>query len=1385
MANRPTRDKVAKRPGRKNNHDFLAVGIGASAGGITALQRLFELMPPDSGMAFVVILHLSPEHESNLASLIQTRTVMPVIKVTERIKVEPNQVYVIPPAKHLVMTDGHVSLHEPETRGGTRIPVDLFFRTLASAYDVKAVGVVLSGTGTDGTLGLRHIKEAGGVSIAQDPSQAEHDGMPRSAINSGLVDFILPVEKIPDKLVALRRISEKIQTPPETGKPLTEDDEEALREVLAILRARTGNDFSNYKRSTVLRRVTRRLQVNAVEDIKTYAMLLRERPSEAQELLGDMIISVTNFFRDSEAFKLLEQDVVPKLFENKAVGDPVRVWVSGCATGDEAYSLAILLCEHAGRLSSRPSIQVFATDIDQDSINMAREGLFPESISADVSPERLKRFFTRENEFYRVKAEVRESVLFAPHNILRDPPFSRVDLISCRNVLIYLNRETQERVLELFHFALKPEGYLFLGVSESADTTAGLFTPVDKKLRLFKRRAIASGVPYLPSMPATGRWEVRSAERASESPKIESFGDLHYQLLENYAPPSVLVNDEYDIVHLSETAGRFLRFAGGEPSRNLVKAVHPDLRLELRSALLSVTQAKSSGETRQARIELDGQSRLVKVHVHRPERPEPAQGFLLVIFEEVVPPAGAPLAGSPDDAASGEAMKPLVRQLEDELQRTKTQLRATIEQYETSTEELRASNEELQAINEELRSATEELETSKEELQSLNEEMRTVNHELKDKVDELGRANADLQNLLAATDIGTIFLNRDLRIERYTPSVQQLFNIIPSDMGRPLAHVTHRLEYDSMHEDAARVQMTLARVEREISTNDGRYYIARLIPYRTPEDRIDGVVLSFFDITERKLAEDERNRLNEELMRERALMEAVVRQMPAGVLITEAETGKMVFANEQADRIWRATMENPTGDEHYSEYRGYHLDGRRYGLEEWPAWRSINKGEVVYNEEIKMKREDGSWGIFNTSSSPIRDSSGRIIAGVVTFYDTTEEKAMAARLRHSQERLRLLLESIEDYAIFTVDTQGRILTWNPGAEKTFGYTEDEIIGQPGEIIFTPEDRAAGVPEKEIEMALSGGRGDDERWHVRKDGTRFFASGVMSAMRDSDRLGCVKILRDLTARKQMEEELRRARDEMEERVKERTHEIEKSYAALESEIKERRASDERVKELLRRIVNTQELERRRISRDLHDHLGQQLTALRLSLESLKEQSKGRASLREHVENLQAAAERIDRDVDFLAWELRPSTLEELGLAASIESFVHEWSKQFGIPADFHTAGLAKPPLPAEIEANIYRVAQEALNNTYKHAEAGRVDVILERRENHAVLIVEDDGKGFDLDEVTDTGKGLGLVSMRERASLSGGKLEIQSAPGQGTTIFLRVPIGLNEEGRRKL
>jgi two-component system CheB/CheR fusion protein len=1228
------RSRINNRNKSNGKNSIFLVGLGASAGGIHALEQFFNHMPPDSNLAFVVILHLSPEHESNLAPMLQRKTSMPVIQVQERIKVEPNHVYVIPPVKHLAMEDGHIGLIDPEQQKGRRVPVDLFFRTLAKAYTTHAIGIIFSGTGTDGTIGLRCIKEKGGIAIAQDPLEAEYDGMPRSVINAGLVDFILPVAEIPAKLIALRQATEKIQLWHEDEKAPVEVDEKALRGVLATLRTRTNHDFSRYKRSTVLRRVARRLQVNNLQEISQYQTFIRENPGEAQELLKDMLISVTNFFRNNDAYATLKAQIIPQIFEKKELGDQVRVWVSGCATGEEAYSMAILLSEYAETLDHPPGLQIFATDIDEEGITEAREGIFPESIEVDISPERLRRFFHKEDHHYRIRKEIREMVLFAPHNVLRDPPFSKIDLISCRNLLIYLNREAQEQVLQIFHFALHPSGYLFLGASESAENLSDLYTPVEKKHRIYKRHAVATLPKFLPEIPASGRWREKIPDTATTDRKPFTYSELHHSLLEQYAPPSVLINKDYDIVHLSENVGRYLRFVGGEPTRNLLKAVHPDLRLDLRTALFAAVQGKEQSEVRNIRIKLNSDISRINIIVRRLESVEANRGFILVIFEDVTATKTEPEVQAVSESTPNE-IELVVRQLDEELLRTKDQLRTTIEQYETSTEELKASNEELQAINEELRSTTEELETSKEELQSVNEELITVNHELKEKVDEISRFNSDLQNLLTSTDIGTIFLDRNLYIRRFTPRVQDLFNIISSDINRPFTHLTHKLEYTHLAEDTEQVLKTLERIEREIHSVDGNWYIARLLPYRTLNDKIDGVVLTFLDITKLKTAE------------------------------------------------------------------------------------------------------------------------GQVKGG--------------------QERWRLVVESMEEHAIFAIASDRRISSWNSGAQHIFGYSESEAVGMSSEKLFTPEDRANQVPETEMTKALTEGRANNERWHIRKDGSLFYASGVMTLMRDSVIGDFVKILRDLTEQKRQEEALQKLNEDLENRVRTRTNQLENSYHILEEEMRERRASDAQVKELLRRVVGAQEIERHRISRDLHDMFGQQLTALRLNLASVKERLGEQSELQEQLEQTQELAKQIDADLDFLAWELRPASLDELGLAAAIEGFTQDWSKHFSIAADFHTTGLAAIRLQPDIEINLYRIAQEALNNIYKHAEASQVDVILEHRDKSVVLIIEDNGKGFNPNEKINTEEGIGLISMRERAALVGGTLEIESAPGEGATIFARIPM----------
>ncbi|HEX4948834.1 MAG TPA: CheR family methyltransferase, partial [Blastocatellia bacterium] len=812
-------------------NEFLVVGVGASAGGIKALKEFFAKMPPDSGMAFVVILHLSQQHESNLASILQRETAMPVVQVTETIKVEPNKVYVIPPAKHLEMVDSLIRLQEPERVRGKRVPIDHFFRTLADTYGRKAVCIILSGTGTDGTLGMKHIKGNNGFAIVQDPMDAEYDGMPSSAIETKLADVVLPVSEMPDKLLFVRDSTEKFRlTNGKDGEVAKEiKNIELLRDVLTLLRVRTGHDFSNYKRPTLVRRVARHLQIHETDDLEEYLKILRGKPDEVLSLLKNLFINVTNFFRDKEAFATLEKKVIPMLFEGKTSAESVRVWIAGCASGEEAYSIAMLLAEYAATLPDPPKFQVFASDVDEDAIAEAREGRFTEAVVSDVSPERLRQFFVREEDgSYRIRKMIREMILFATHNILRDPPFSQLDLISCRNVMIYFNRATQEKVLQVFHFALREGGYLFLGSSESAENTANNFSAIDKKQRIFQCRPASPSWNAPLTLPMSSPWSPRRLPISTETKKnLQSFGELHHRLIEYYVPPSILVNEEGEILHLSESAGRFLRFVGGEPTANLLKVIHPALRSDLRAALFTARQENKTVEAKNIRVKFNGDEKRVNLTVRPVQMSEAAA---LVMFEETSDEM--PTVESVQAIVAGDkAIEAVVRRLEDELRHTKDQLRNTIEQYETSTEELKASNEELQAINEELRSASEELETSKEELQSVNEEFTTVNLELKDKIDETIRANSDLQNLILSTEIATIFLDRRLRLKRYTPPVTEIFNIIPGDLGRPFAHITHRFEPSDFAEDAAASLNHLRTFEREVHSLDGRFFIARFSPY--------------------------------------------------------------------------------------------------------------------------------------------------------------------------------------------------------------------------------------------------------------------------------------------------------------------------------------------------------------------------------------------------------------------------------------------------------------------------------------------------------------------------------------------------------------------------
>jgi two-component system, chemotaxis family, CheB/CheR fusion protein len=830
------------------------------------LEHVIRSMRPHGGFGLVITCPGEPQ----LAARLRNLSALPVVEVRDRAQIEADRVYVVPAISEGTFHSGELLV---TTMGEARAPIDRLLRSMAEGLGGQVAAVILAGRGADGVIGIKRVKEAGGLTIAQVPD-GEDTEMPRAAIATGMIDLVLPLGDIASRLARFgRQTTESASLEEEPRAP--DGVADTLRDILALVRIRSGHDFASYKRATLYRRVSRRMQVCQSESIGAYHQFLRENPGELAHLLRDFLISVTNFFRDRSAFDALASTVVPKLFAGKTAGDQVRVWVSGCATGEEAYSLGIMLCEHARAISHAPQIQIFATDIDEDALGEARNGRYPSTIAVDVAPERLQRFFTVDGDYYRVSKELRDLVLFSPHNLLRDPPFSRLDLISCRNLLIYLNRDAQDRALNVFHFGLRPDGFLFLGSSESAENTS-LFGCIDTKHRLYIRRPGAVRLGGDAIMP-TGRWHTPDPPPAPPQIERGSAGELHHRVVEQYAPPSILVNEELDVVHVSEHAGRLLRITGGEPSRQLLRLIHPALRADLRSAIYAARQSERGSDLRIVRFkDEDSGPRAVEIRVRTLARPELGQGSLLVMLDELDPARNA--AGTEQEANG--ALEPVMRELEDELRRTREQLRTTIEQYETSLEELKASNEELQAINEELRSATEELETSKEELQSVNEELTTLNHELKLKVDEISHANSDLQNLMTSTDIGVMFLDRGLNIKRFTPRLQDLFNVIPGDIGRPLAHLTHRLEAEDLPQLAQLVLQSLRTLEREVRTRDGRRYLARLLPYRSLEDRIDGVVLTFVEVSDLRDAVDARRRSEAALLASEERLRFALRGAP-------------------------------------------------------------------------------------------------------------------------------------------------------------------------------------------------------------------------------------------------------------------------------------------------------------------------------------------------------------------------------------------------------------------------------------------------------------------------------------------------------------------------
>jgi two-component system CheB/CheR fusion protein len=856
--------KTQKSPSKSILTHFPIVGIGASAGGLEALEQFFENTPNGSGMAFVVIQHLDPNHKGIMPELLQRITLMKVFQATDSLKVKPNCVYVIPPNKSMSLLNGALHLFDPIESRGLRLPIDIFFHSLADDMQEKSIGIILSGMGSDGSLGLKAIKEKNGVVLVQHPSSAKFDGMPQSAINAVVADIIAPAEELPAKLIAFQKIT------PLAKSELNLDikTKSNLEKIIILLREHTGHDFSMYKRNTLFRRIERRKSVHQIDKIQNYVRFLQENPTEIDILFKELLIGVTSFFRDPAVWKILQDNVLPKFFDELPNGYILRAWIPACSTGEEAYTLAMIFKEALEKLKNkkRLSLQIFASDLDTDAIDLARKGYYHSSITVDVSTERINQFFILEGDGYRVNNSLREMIVFAQHNVIKDPPFTKLDILTCRNMLIYMEPELQKKLLSLFNYSLNPGGILVLGTAETISNQNDGFNEIDSKLKIFTC-SVAGLSPELIDFPSSFHHSKKMLEKKIAPIKtIENIQVLADQIiLQRYAPASVLVNSKGDIVYITGRTGKYLEPVAGKANWNIHAMARDGLRNALPAAFRKAIQSFDPVVLRNIKVGTNGGTQLIDVTIQRIESPERIKGMIIVVFTDVTPILDASILHS--NSTKRHSTNTHLKDIEIELQRSHEELQSTREEMQTSQEELKSTNEELQSTNEELQSTNEELTTSKEEMQSLNEELQTLNIELQSKVSDYVQANNDMKNLLNSTEIATLFLDKELNIRRFTDSVTNIIKFRNADIGRPFTDLVSDLKYPEIENHTRQVIKTLTSIETAITTNDGRWFTVRIMPYRTVDDHIDGIVITFSDITVAKKLEYALKEANEKLMK--------------------------------------------------------------------------------------------------------------------------------------------------------------------------------------------------------------------------------------------------------------------------------------------------------------------------------------------------------------------------------------------------------------------------------------------------------------------------------------------------------------------------------------
>src|SRR5579862_2494659 len=1077
---------------KQESSEFLIVALGASAGGLEPLETFFKHMPADAGFAFVIVQHLAPDHPTALPQLLARHTAMPVEEAKNRTQVVPDHVYVIPPNATLTIQEGVLRVTPPAEARGVRTPIDAFFGSLADDRSENAVCIMLSGTGTDGTLGLRAIKEHGGMALAQSLDSAKYDSILRSAIATGLVDHVLPVQEMPGKV---QEYAAHLASINGNGKAeiIRKQLGAHMGKIHAILRRRVGHDFSQYKESTVARRLERRMKALQIDTVEQYVEQLTRLPEEADRLFNDLLIGVTQFFRDPEAFEALNENVIPKIFSGKGSQDQVRVCVVGCATGEEAYSICILLLEHAAAEAHAPKLQVFATDIDEQALAFARKGRYPESITEHVSAERLERFFTKEANAWQINRELRELCLFSSHSFIKDPPFSRLDLISCRNVMIYLGPELQQKIVPLFHYALRPSGYLFLGPAETASSQRELFATVDKKHRIFQRKESLPRPAVSFPLADIDRPKL-AGERLSESEERELPRRLERVILQRYRPACVAVKENGQSVYISGRLGHYVELPTGSPDTNIVNMAREGLRVPLRSALRKAVTTRERVVQKLVPFQTNGSVSQVDITVE-PIPEFQSANLYMVIFEDAVP-ASVPQSSHAPPAVPSSAEA--IRHLEDEV-------RAAREHAQAMLEELESSNEELKSANEEYQSTNQELETSKEELQSFNEELGTVNTELNRKITELDNANSDLQNLLVSTQVATVFLDRELRIKAFTPAGAAVFRLIAGDVGRPITDLAAQFTGLYPARDVQEVLETLTERERQVTGAGGRHYQLRILPYRTVKNVVDGVVLTFTDVTMLKDA----NRQAEDA---RALAENIIRTVREPLLVLDAEL-RVESANQSFYTAFQVSPEE-TRDKLL-----YELGGRQWDIPELrqllsevlPSKRVLTDFQV----EHLFPRIGQRTMVLNAREILQQEGKARLI--LLAIEDITERR----EAEKSQARLAAIVEYSDD-AIVGKNLSGIITSWNKGAQRLFGYSAEEATGQSVSMLI-PKDREDEEPR--ILERISRGETVEhyETIRQRKDGRLIDVSLTVSPIRDTrgNVIGASKIARDITQNKRAE------------------------------------------------------------------------------------------------------------------------------------------------------------------------------------------------------------------------------------------------------------------------